>query len=522
MARNRFDIDEMLVSPFDLGHLKRCGKYIKKNLRGILLSILLSSVAVIATLMIPQLMRTVIDVAIPNRDKGLVIRSAFLMLLAIAVYVACVRARHRIMAHVGQRIIAEIRMDLFRHLQRLSFNYYDSRPHGKILVRVVQYVNSVSNMLSNGLIDFVLELLNLIFISIFMIATNRELSFVILAGLPVFLVVMAIVSPIQRKAWQLYSNKNSNMVAYVAENINGVKVTQIFNREDFNKGIFEILLDDNRKTWMTAQYSSNVSWVAAEILSITISAVIYGVSILLATPPYTYGVISAMTTYGFRFWQPIINLSRLYNDLVNTLAYLERIFELMDEHVEIEDIPSAGELPKITGQVTFDHVVFEYEKGFPILDDVNFSVRAGERVALVGPTGAGKTTVVNLLSRFYNLRSGEILIDGTDIAGVTLESLRSQMGVMLQDSFIFSGTIADNVRYGKLDATDDEIKRACEIVRASEFIEAMPGGYLAPVDEGGANLSGGQKQLISFARTLIADPKILILDEATSSIDTKT
>jgi ATP-binding cassette subfamily B protein len=230
MARNRFDIDEMLVSPFDLGHLKRCGKYIKKNLRGILLSILLSSAATISTLLIPQLMRIVIDEAIPNGDRGLVVRCALLMLLIILIFVTFVKARHLIMAKVGQAIIAEIRMDLFKHLQKLSFNYYDSRPHGKILVRVVQYVNSVSNMLSNGLIDFILELLNILFISIFMLATNRQLSLVILAGLPIFLIVMAIVSPIQRKAWQLNSNKNSNMVAYIAENINGVKVTQIFNR----------------------------------------------------------------------------------------------------------------------------------------------------------------------------------------------------------------------------------------------------------------------------------------------------
>jgi ATP-binding cassette subfamily B protein len=522
MARNRFDIDEMLESPFNLGHLRRCGKYIKKNLRNILLSILISSTGVIATLTIPQLMRTVIDEAIPNRYSSLVVRSALLMLLTIAIQITCSRTRHRIMAKVGQGIIADIRMDVFTHLQRLSFNYYDSRPHGKILVRIVQYVNNVSNMLSNGLIDFLLELLNIVFISVFMLATNRQLSLVILMGLPIFLLVMAIVSPIQRRAWQLYSNKNSNMVAYVAENINGVKVTQIFNREPFNKSMYERLIGDSKRMWMTAQYSSNVSWVAAEVLSVSINAVIYGISILTATPPYTYGVISAMTTYGFRFWQPIINLSRLYNDLVNTLAYLERIFELMDEPVEIQDAPEAKELPKITGQVTFDHVVFEYEKDFPILNDVSFSVRQGERIALVGPTGAGKTTIVNLLSRFYDLRSGEIRIDGHDISQVQLHSLRAQMGVMLQDSFVFSGTIADNIRYGKLDATMDEIKRASEIVRASEFIEAMPGGYNSVVDEGGANLSQGQKQLISFARTLISDPKILILDEATSSIDTKT
>jgi ATP-binding cassette subfamily B protein len=355
-----------------------------------------------------------------------------------------------------------------------------------------------------------------------MMATNWRLALIILAGLPIFLVIMAFVAPIQRRAWQLVSNKNSNLNAYVQENINGVKVTQIFNREPFNKGIFSRLCNDSKKMWMRAQYSSNVSWVAAEILSIIISACIYGISILVMVPALTYGAISAMTTYGFRFWQPIINLSRLYNDLINTMAYLERIFEMMDEPVEISDTDGATDLEKIVGAVEFDHVLFEYEAGFPILDDVSFTVRPGERVALVGPTGAGKTTIVNLISRFYDIRSGQVRIDGQDVSKVTLYSLRSQMGIMLQDSFVFSGTIADNIRYGKLDATMEEIKRACETVRASEFIEAMPNQYDTVIEEGGSNLSQGQKQLISFARTLIADPKILILDEATSSIDTKT
>lgn len=522
MARNKFDIDEVLESPFDLTHLRRCGKYIKKYLRSILLSILLSSVANIAVLTIPLLLRDVIDTGIPAGDSSYVIRCALLMVAAIGVFILFTRIRFRIMARVGQAIIADIRMDLFTHMQRLSFNYYDSRPHGKILVRIVQYVNNVSNMLSNGLIDFLLELLNVVFISVFMVLTHWKLSLIILAGLPIFLVIMSIISPIQRRAWQSYSNKNSNINSYVQENINGVKVTQIFNRESFNQGIFEKLCFACKKAWMAAQYSSNVSWVSAEILSMIIAAIIYGIAIVAASPPLTYGVISAMTTYGFRFWQPIINLSRLYNDLINTIAYLERIFEMMDEKVEIEDAPGAGELPKITGAVTFDHVVFGYEPDYPILDDICFHVEPGQRIALVGPTGAGKTTVVNLISRFYDLQSGRVLIDGHDISGVTLYSLRSQLGIMLQDSFIFSGTIGDNIRYGKLDATLEEIRAACRTVRASEFIEALPQGYDTPVEEGGSNLSQGQKQLISFARTLISDPKILILDEATSAIDTRT
>ncbi|GHU80521.1 ABC transporter ATP-binding protein [Clostridia bacterium] len=522
MARNKYDIDEELESPFDLTHLKRCGIYVKKYLRYMVLSVSLSAVAMVLALTVPQLLRNVIDIGIPNGDKDYIIRTALIMTAAILTSVFLSRARFRIMARVGQSIIADIRQDVFVHLQKLSFNYFDSRPHGKILVRVVQYVNSVSNMLSNGLIDFFLDLLNIIFITFFMFFTNVRLSLFILAGLPFFVIVMSIISPIQRRAWQSFSNKNSNLVSYVQENINGVKVTQIFTREPFNNGIFGRLCEASKKAWMSAVFSSNVTWVSADLLSCVVTASIYGFAILFAAPLYTYGVISAMTAYCSRFWQPIINLSRLYNDLVNTVAYLERIFELIDETVEIEDISGAAELPKITGEVAFDHVVFEYEKDHPILDDMSFTTRSGERIALVGPTGAGKTTVVNLISRFYDLRSGKVLIDGQDISKVTLHSLRSQMGIMLQDSFVFSGTIADNVRYGRLNATLDEIKAACETVRANEFIEALPQKYDTYLEEGGSNLSQGQKQLISFARTLISDPKILILDEATSSIDTKT
>ena len=521
MARNKYDIDEVLESPFDLSHLKRCGKYIKKYVRSIVVSILLSSCAIVSTLTVPLFMRSVIDVGIPNRDIPYILLRALFIAIAITIFIVFTRLRFRTMAVVGQNIISDIRMDMFAHMQKLSFNYYDSRPHGKILVRIVQYVNNVSNMLSNGLIDFFLELVNLVFISIFMLFTDVRLSLVVLSGLPIFLTLMVIVAPIQRRAWQSHSNKNSNLNAYVQENINGIKVTQIFNREPFNKSIFERLCLASKKAWMTAQFSSNISWVSAEILSSIISAVIYGIAIL-GGPPLTYGVITAMTTYGMRFWHPIIMLSRLYNELVNTIAYLERIFELMDEPVEIDDAPDAVTLPPITGAVAFDHVVFEYEAGYPILNDVNFQVRAGERVALVGPTGAGKTTIVNLISRFYDLRSGAVRIDDADISRVTLHSLRSQMGIMLQDSFVFSGTIADNIRYGKLDATMDEIRTACRTVRADEFIESFPKGYETQIEEGGANLSQGQRQLISFARTLISDPKILILDEATSSIDTKT
>ena len=428
------------------------------------------------------------------------------------------------MAYVSQSIIYEIRRDLFAHLQKLPFSYYDSRPAGKILVRVINYVNSVADMLSNGIINSILEFINLAVILVFMFTTSVTLSWIILAGLPVFIAVLLIIKPRQRRAWQVQSNKNSNFNAYLAESIDGVRVTQLLARQEVNISIIRRLIDACKKAWLTAIKISNCVWLSAELITALVFVLMYIAGVYwLGGAIVSFGVIIAMGQYVSRFWQPIINLANIYNMFINNVAYLERIFETMDEPVVVDDAPGAAELPTIKGDVEFKNVTFDYEPGINVLENMSFSVNAGQSIALVGPTGAGKTTIVNLISRFYNLTGGEIVIDGEyDISKVTLHSLRSQMGIMLQDSFIFSGTIMDNIRYGRLDATDEEVIEAAKAVRAHEFIVEMENGYYTEVKERGSRLSAGQKQLISFARTLLADPKILILDEATSSIDTKT
>lgn len=276
------------------------------------------------------------------------------------------------------------------------------------------------------------------------------------------------------------------------------------------------------RTWMKAQYTSNLIWVSVDNISTWVVGAMYLVGLMMVGPDMQIGTLIAISSYAWRFWQPILNLSNLYNTFINTVAYLERIFEMMDEPVTVDDLPDAEVLPPITGAVKFDDVTFSYDGTVNVLEHFDLEVRAGESIALVGPTGAGKTTVVNLLSRFYNIDKGRVLLDGHDIAHVTLHSLRSQMGIMLQDSFIFSGTIMDNIRYGRLDATDEEVIEAAKTVRAHEFISQMENGYDTQVNERGSRLSQGQKQLVAFARTLLSDPKILVLDEATSSIDAKT
>ena len=529
MARNKFDVDETLESPFQWKHLKRAFQYISRHRFQMLGALGLSVLASICTLYTPKIMSKVLDEVVPAGDVQTLVRWALIYCGLIVVSIVFTVIRARVMAYVSQEIIFDIRRDLFHHLQELPFSYYDSRPAGKILVRVINYVNSVSDILSNGIINSILEIINVAVIIVFMYSVDATLATVVVSGLPVFIAIVCILKPRQRKAWQQQSNKNSNYNAYLAESIDGVKVSQLFARQEVNCSIMKRLALACRDAWMKAMYVSNAVWLSSECLTQIVFSLLYiaGVHWLGGGKMVSFGVILAMASYVSRFWQPITNLANIYNSFVNNIAYLERIFETMDEPVEVKDVPGAEPLKALDGEVTFENVEFGYEEGQTVLENLNLHVRAGERIALVGPTGAGKSTVINLLCRFYNLRGGRILLhcaDGTtqDIAGATLHSLRSQLGIMLQDSFLFAGTIMDNIRYGRLDATDEEVMAAAKAVRAHEFISQMPQQYATPVNERGGGLSQGQRQLIAFARTLLSDPRILILDEATSSIDTQT
>lgn len=522
MARNKFDIDETLETPFDIRHLKRALVYAGKYKGRIVKALLLSAVAVIIGLISPLITQYAIDNCMNGYDDIpmlLVCAAAFLLCIILSVIFTKIRAK--MMTQVGQDIIYDIRRDLFKHMQDLPFEYYDSRPHGKILVRVVNYINSISDLMTNGIINFVLEIFNLLFIIVFMFFVCWQLALVVLAGLPVYAAVIFAIKNRQRKAWQAVSNKSSNLNAYLHESIVGVQISQIFTREEVNAEINDKLSKAYRKAWMKAVACNNLIWPSTDVVSITTRGAIYGVG-LLVMPGLSLGTILAMGDYCARFWQPLMNLSNLMNTFINAVAYLERIFEMLDEPVTVCDKLDASELPKIKGDVHFKNVTFRYEEGIDILKNVSFDVKAGESIALVGPTGAGKTTIVSLLSRFYNINGGEILIDDSNIADVSLRSLRSQMGIMLQDSFIFSGTILDNLRYGRLDATLEEAKEACRVVGVHDYIMSLKDGYDTEVSERGAGLSQGQKQLIALARTILSDPKILVLDEATSSIDAKT
>ena len=524
--RNKFDVDEQIEQKLNLRIVPRMLGWIKPYTKKMVLSCAIMLFASGISLVSPYLIRMAIDQAIPAKDiKMLFVLSGILLLSTLVVRILLAQ-KLKIMTRVAQKIIVDIRKEVFTKLQALPFSYFDSRPHGKILIRVVNYVNSLSDLLSNGIIQLISDLFTLVVIIGFMIAIDVRLTLVSMMVLPVLFILLISIKKKQHEAWKQESYKRSNLTAYLSESINGIKITQSFARENINQSIFNGLCDNCKKAWIHAVNINNVIWPAVDNLSTFGVALVYCAGIAWLGDGeggyVTVGTLVAFAGYIWRFWFPIQNLGNFYNSMVTTGAYVERIFELLDEKEDITDAADAVELPPIRGHVQFDHVNFSYEPGKPVLKNVDFTITPGMSVAIVGPTGAGKTTIINLLSRFYNPVDGKILIDGLDIQKLKIKSIRKQVGVMLQDSFLFSGTIMENIRYGRLGATDEECIAAAKTVQAHSFISAFPEGYNTMLSANGGGLSQGQKQLISFARVLLSDPRILILDEATSSVDTQT
>lgn len=522
MARNTFDVDETLEKEFNWSHYKRLGAYIKPYKKAVFKTLFVIILANLASMLGPYFTKIAIDQVIPQKNLSLLLILGAIFLFSLVIIGWCMRYRIYAITEIGQDILKDMRFSIFEHLQKLPFSYFDSRPHGKILIRVVNYINTLSDLLSNGLINLISDLFNVIITLIFMLFIDVKLTLYSLLLLPVLFVMVLFIQGKQRKAYQELSNKQSNLNAYIHESISGIKITQSFAREDENFQIFNEVSEEYRQSFMKAVRVQYLLWPAVQNISVITTCFIYFVGIRQLGVSVTTGTLIAFIGYINNFWNPVINIGNFYNSLITATAYLERIFETMDVVPEIQDAPHAIALPPIKGTVDFQHVYFRYEEGKNILTDVSFHIEPGQTIALVGPTGAGKTTIINLLSRFYDVNEGAVKIDGYDVRDVTLRSLRKQMGVMLQDTFIFSGTIIENIRYGNLTATEEEVIQAAKIVRAHDFIKDLKDGYETVVEERGSTLSAGQRQLISFARALLADLKILILDEATSSIDTKT
>lgn len=522
MARNKYDIDEENVSSFQPYHIKRLLAYLAPHKKFVFIALILMISASLVSLAAPFLIKQAIDIAIPSKDIGLLIQFALLLASIVLLNAGGQALRIRLMTRIGQNVVLEIRSDLFRKLQLLPFTYFDSRPHGKILIRVVNYVNQLSDLISNGLITLITDLFTIIFILGFMIIIDLRLTLICMAGLPIMILVVLLIKGLQHRAWQRVSHKQANLNAYLHESLAGMRVTQSFAMQENAFSNMDRLGTDYRVNWFKAVMMNFAMWPIIDTISTLSVSLVYIAGVIWFSGSITVGTLVAFIGYIWRFWQPIQNIGNFYNSLITAAAYLERIYELLDEPVLIENKSGAIDLPPIRGHVQFENVDFSYEKGHPVLYNLSFETKPGTTVAIVGPTGAGKTTIVNLLSRFYIPQDGKIYIDGIDIQTITIASLRSQVGVMLQDSFLFSGTIMDNIRYGKLDASDEDIILAAKAVYAHDFIMALDNGYETVVSERGQSLSMGQRQLVAFARVLLSDPRVLILDEATSAVDTET
>lgn len=527
MAVNSYREDEYMENTDKKKILRRLFSYMLEY-KGILIAVLICmGITVAISLVNPLLIEEAIDHYIAQSDfKGLMKLGLFALILNI-IFIVMVKIRMYVMALVSNKILMSIRNDLYEHIQTLSFSFFDSRPTGKILARIIGDVNSLKDVLVNMITTLIPEFVTVVGVVVIMMVKDYRLALASLSTIPLMIAGIWFVQTASHKRWQIFRKKGSNLNAYIHEDIAGMNVVQSFGAEEETQEIFEGLAEEHRDSFRDAVVYADLFGPVVDFCWGIGAMMLYLVGVrFLGFEQVSVGLLVAFGTYINMFWNPIMNLSNFYNNLVTNLTAAERIFDILDTTADITDANDVQELPEIKGNVEFSHVSFTYDKGTPaetkVLEDVSFQVQPGETIALVGPTGAGKTTIVNLISRFYDIESGKILIDGYDLTKVSIESLRQQMGVMTQDNFIFHGTVRDNILYGKLDATEEEMIAAAKAVNAHAFIMKMEKGYDTELKEHGAGLSIGQRQLIAFARTMVSMPKILILDEATSSIDTHT
>ncbi len=525
MSVNTFKEDEYQKEVLKKDTLFRLYRYLLAYTKQIIIVFIIMAVTITISMLNPLIIERAIDVHIADRDmEGLIYLGVAAVVLNV-IYVIGVKLRMYIMAKMSNQVLLTIRNELYVHIQKLSFSFFDSRPTGKILARVIGDVNSLKEVLSDSVTKLIPDFLTVIAVAAIMLVKNVKMAMAAIITLPFLAVGMYIIQTFSHRRWQVYRKKNSNINAFIHEDLSGIRIIQSFTAEKESDNTFDVLLKEHRNAFVSAVTFADAFGPLIEITWGVGGFLLYFIGIKLIGPgEIGVGTFIAFSTYLSMFWTPIRNLANFYNKIVTNISAAERIFDIMDTQPEIADKADVYELPEIQGEVVFDKVSFAYsdEPETMVLDQVSFKVKPGETIALVGPTGAGKTTIVNLISRFYDITKGDIYVDGHSLKNVSIHSLRKQMGIMTQDNFLFSGTIRENIKYGRLNATDEEMVEAAKAVNAHEFIMKLEKGYDTVISERGARLSIGQRQLLAFARTMISKPGILILDEATSSIDTHT
>ena len=523
MAVNSYKRDENTVTAGKAATLSRLFSYLlsyKKQIAGVLL---IMGFCVVVNLINPLIMEAAVDDYISAGDFPGLLRLILFAVVINLLMVVCIKIRMYVMARVCNSILVTIRQELYMHIQTLDFQFFDSRPTGKILARIIGDINSLKDVLSNCVTTLIPDFITISAVAVIMFVKDARLAAAALISLPLMAAGIWYIQTHSHERWQIHRKKSSNLNAFVHEDLSGIRIIQSFGAESETMDTFRDLTKQHRDSFVNAvRLNDAVGPVIDLCWAIGLFSLYFVGIVVLGAGRVSVGTFLAFGTYISMFWNPIMNLSNFYNQMITNIAGAERVFEIMDTPPAITDGEGVKELPPIQGEVVFDHVSFSYDEDTKVLNDVSFRIRPGETIALVGPTGAGKTTIVNLVSRFYDIQEGHVYIDGHDVKEVSIESLRRQMGIMTQDNFLFSGTIRDNIRYGKLDATDEEIVAAAKAVNAHDFIMRLEKGYDTELSERGGGLSIGQKQLLAFARTMVSDPAILILDEATSSIDTKT